>query len=83
MQLGEEDGKMTAGAGQLRSLLKSSGCQIFYFPVENGIISLYPEGENDRDGRKGYEAIQGGSGDRGRVADRGGKDGASSVQRFV
>lgn len=38
MQLGEEDGKMTAGAGQLRSLLKSSGCQIFYFSVENGII---------------------------------------------
>ena len=59
MQQREEDGKMAAGAGQLLISVKSSGCQIFYFPVENGIISLYPEGENDRDGRKGYEAIQG------------------------
>lgn len=83
MQQREKDGKMAAGAGQLLISVKSSGCQIFYFPVENGIISLYPEGENDRDGRKGYEAIQGGSGERGRVADRGGKDGASSVQRIV
>ena len=64
MQQREEDGKMAAGAGQLLISVKSSGCQIFYFPVENGIISLYPEGENDRDGRKGYEAIQGGSGKR-------------------